>query len=571
MHRHAWDHLTCNEKHVQTLTHQLDISRLVARLLVLRGVTGVEEANHFLNPSLEYLHDPYLLPDLDVGVDRLLRAISRRERIAVHGDYDVDGIMSTVMLRRALELLGADVVHYIPERLRDGYGLQAVAVERLAGRDVRVIVSVDCGIRSLEAAKRAKELEVDLIITDHHEPEPTLPLAFAVINPRRSDSRYPAKDLAGVGVTLKLVQALCAKSDRMHWLPGFVKLAAIGTVADAVPLKGENRIIVKVGLELLSTGLHSVGLRALLESCGLHGRTIGSDDVAFQVAPRVNAAGRMSTPDLATRLLLATGAEGVEEANRLAAELETENIRRRDEEDIVVEAARRLVDGDGDIRVQKIVVVWAEGWHRGVIGIVASKLVEMYSRPVLVLAVEGGLAHGSGRSIPGFNLLAALEHCADLFIRFGGHKQAAGMQIETGRLVELRNRLSVYANNRLRSEDLTPRLVIDAPLPLTSINGSVLSDLNVMEPFGSGNRRPVFHAEPVEVIDGPHILKKKHIRMTVRQGRSRFRAIAWRSADRSALYSKYRSGLHLAFYLTENNYRGETSIELSVADAVEAR
>ena len=357
----------------------------------------------------------------------------------------------------------------------------------------------------------------------------------------------------------------------MHWLPAFVKLAAIGTLADVVPLTGENRVIAKVGLEQLSSGPHAVGLRALLESCGLSGKKIGSYEVAFRLAPRVNAAGRMSTPDLATRLLLATGAEAADEAKGLAAELEAENTRRREEEAAIVNDARRRIDADPDIGAQSIAVVWAEGWHRGVIGIVASKLVETYARPVLVLAVEGELAYGSGRSIPAFDLLAALEHCADLFTRFGGHRQAAGVVIETGRLKELRARLAAYANDRLGPEDLTPRLAIDGPLPLTAINGRLVADLGTLEPFGAGNRRPVFHAEPVEVVDGPHPLKGRHLRMTVRQGRSRFRAIAWRAADRSALYAEHRAGLHLAFSLTENTYRGETFLELSVADAIEAR
>src|SRR5580765_5891336 len=272
-----------------------------------------------------------LLADMRVAVDRILGAVARHERIAIHGDYDVDGVTSTVILRRALEMLGADVVHFIPERLRDGYGLQPAAIERLHADGVSLIISVDCGIRGADAARRARELGIDLIITDHHEPDAELPPAFAVINPKRHDCQYPDKYLAGVGVALKLVQALCQQAGRESWLPGFVKVAAIGTLADVVPLVGENRVIAKIGLDLLSRGPHKVGLRALLDVCGLTGKTIDSYHISFLLAPRVNAAGRMSTPDVATRLLLATDELMETEARGLTTEPDTENIRRREE------------------------------------------------------------------------------------------------------------------------------------------------------------------------------------------------------------------------------------------------
>ena len=571
VHGPVWTHLECDAAIADRLANELSLTPVVARLLVQRGVTDPGDAARFLNPSLDDLHDPSGLTDLDVGVDRLLRAVAAREPIAVHGDYDVDGITSTVMLRRALELLGGDVAHYIPDRLRDGYGLQPDAIERLHAQGVRVVVSVDCGIRSWEAADRARALGVDLIITDHHEPGTMLPSALAVINPRRADCTYPDKDLAGVGVALKVVQSLCARSDRTRWLPGFVKLAALGTLADVVPLRGENRIIAKLGLERLSAGPHTVGLNALLETSGLTGKRIGSDEVAFRLAPRINAAGRMSSPDLAMRLLLATGDAAAAEARALAETLDAENTRRREEEAGIVSEARRAIDRDPDIGAHNLLVVWAEGWHRGVIGIVASKLVETFARPAIVLSIDGDVAHGSGRSIPGFNLLEALEQCADVFVRYGGHKQAAGMVLETGRLKELRTRLAAYADETLGPEDLRPRLTVDGPLPLTAIGSRLIADLGALEPFGPGNRRPVFHAVPVEVVDGPHPLKQRHLRMTVRQGGAKFRAIAWRAAERAAVYERHGSGLDLAFSLAENIYRGESFLELSVADAIEAR
>src|SRR3954451_23271303 len=276
-----WHHLPCDEEQTTALSAALGVSPIVARLLCMRGLADPEQAQRFLHPAIDHLHDPFKLADMRVAVERLEQALAQKERIAIHGDYDVDGITSTVILRRALELLGGDVVHFLPERLRDGYGLQPAAIERLHADGVRLVISVDCGIRGADAAKRARELGVDLIITDHHEPDVELPPAFAVINPKRRDCSYPDKYLAGVGVALKLVQALCRKAQREKLMPGFIKVAAIGTLADVVPLVGENRVIAKLGLELLTKGPHKVGLRALIDVCGLTGKTIDSYHIGF--------------------------------------------------------------------------------------------------------------------------------------------------------------------------------------------------------------------------------------------------------------------------------------------------
>src|SRR6202163_2368755 len=412
-----WQAQECDEEAAVRLASALAIEPVVARLLCQRGLGDPDLALRFLNPTLEHLHDPMLLADMRVAVDRIMAAVARRERIAIHGDYDVDGVTSTVILRRALELLGADVVHFIPERLRDGYGLQPAAIERVHAEGVALAISVDCGIRGADAARRARELGVDLIITDHHEPDATLPPALAVINPKRRDCTYPDKYLAGVGVALKLVQALCRRTGRDRLMPGFIKVAAIGTLADVVPLVGENRVIAKLGLELLTRGPHKVGLRALIDVCGLTGKTIDSYHIGFMLAPRVNAAGRMSTPDIAARLFLADDEALVEEVRQLALQLDGENVRRQEEEATILAAAKKIVQTDPDIGARSVLVVAGEGWHRGVIGIVASKLVDAFHRPAIVLAVEDGTAHGSCRSIPHFDMLASLERCADLLTR----------------------------------------------------------------------------------------------------------------------------------------------------------
>ena len=561
-----WDALPCDDAAAERLAAALGIAAVVARLLCQRGLSDPELAGRFLNPVLDHLHDPMLLADMSVAIDRIMMAIARKERIAIHGDYDVDGVTSTVMLRRALELLGGDVVHFIPERLRDGYGLQPTAIERLQADGVALVISVDCGIRSGEAARRARELGVDLIITDHHEPETQLPPALAVINPKRTDCRYPDKYLAGVGVALKLVQALCRRAGRDRLLPGFIKVAAIGTLADVVPLVGENRVIAKLGLDLLTRGPDKVGLRSLLDVCGLTGKTIDSYHIGFMLAPRLNAAGRMSTPDIATRLLLAQDESLAGDARQLALQLDGENVKRQEEEAEMLAAAKRIVQTDPDIGARSILVVAGDGWHRGVIGIVASKLVDAFHRPAVVLSVEEDMAHGSCRSIPRFDMLGALERCAGLLTRFGGHRQAAGLTLDARRIRELRLAINAVADETLGPGDLMPRLAIDGDLTFRAITGGVAAGVAALAPFGAGNPRPVFAARGVEIVDGPRKLKERHLKMALRQDGRVFRAVAWRAAERHDYLTEHKAALDVAFSLEQNQYNGETYVELTLAD-----
>jgi single-stranded-DNA-specific exonuclease len=561
-----WELQPCDEAATASLAAALNIDAAVARLLCQRGFTDPERAGRFLNPCLDHLHDPMLLADMRVAVERILAAIARKERIGIHGDYDVDGITSTVILRRALEMLGGEVVHFIPERLKDGYGLQPAAIERLHADGVALLISVDCGIRGAEAARRARELGVDLIITDHHEPDRELPPALAVINPKRADCRYPDKYLAGVGVALKLVQALCRHAGREQLMPGFIKVAAIGTLADVVPLVGENRVIAKLGLDLLTRGPHKIGLRSLIEVCGLSGKTIDSYHIGFMLAPRVNAAGRMSTPDIATRLLLAQDESLADDVRQLALQLDSENVRRQEEEAEILAAAKKVVQTDPDIGARSVLVVAGDGWHRGVIGIVASKLVDAFHRPAIVLSIEDGVAHGSCRSIPKFDMLGALERCAHLMTRFGGHKQAAGLTLEAARIKELRAAVNAVADETLGPEDLMPRLRIDGGLTFRGITGGVAAGVAALAPFGAGNPRPVFAARGVEIIDGPRKLKERHLKMALKQDGRIFRAVAWRAAERHDYLTEHKGALDVAFSLEQNQYNGETYVELTLAD-----
>jgi single-stranded-DNA-specific exonuclease len=561
-----WQHLPCDDAQAAALAAAIHVHPTIARLLCMRGFGDAEQAFRFLNPSLDHLHDPFRLADMDKAIPRLERAIAQREKIAIHGDYDVDGITSTVILRRALEMLGGDVIHFLPERMRDGYGLQPAAIDRLHAEGVRLIVSVDCGIRAGEAARRARDLGVDLIITDHHEPEGTLPPALAVINPKRPDCTYPDKYLAGVGVALKVVQALCSRAGKGKWLPAFVKIAALGTLADVVPLVGENRVIASHGLASLSAGPHAVGLRALLEACGLAGKTIDSYHVGFMIAPRVNAAGRMSTPDIAARLLLSTDEARGDEARALAQQLCDENLKRQTEEADLVTHAKKAIETDPAVGAHNVLVVGGLGWHRGVIGIAASKLVDTYHKPSIVLSIDGEIAHGSCRSIPDFDLLAALEHCADLFVKFGGHTQAAGLTMEAGRVPEFRARINAYADAVIEPDQLRPRLRIDAPLSLKAITHDLMRGLDQLGPFGLANPRPVFHATGVQIVEGPRTIKERHLKMTFAQDGRRVRAMAWRAIERADFLEQNRDGMNLAFSLDKNEYQGETYLELTVAD-----
>jgi single-stranded-DNA-specific exonuclease len=567
--RRVWDDVPADAGVVQALVDSLGVPAVIGRLLVQRGLTTPDAAERFLSPTLDHLHDPWVMADMRPAITRLSAAIDAGESIIVHGDYDADGITSTAMLQRVLEVAGAKVRHFVPDRMKDGYGLQPETIERLAAEGAQVIVSVDCGIRAVEAAEMARARGVDLIITDHHEPDTALPRAVAVINPRRPDCAYPEKSLSGAGVALKVVQALVeARGLSRDLIPGFMKLAAIGTMADVVPLIGENRVIARFGLEGLSRGPHGTGLEALLEEAGLVGKRLDSFHIGFVLAPRLNAAGRMSHAGQAVDLLLARGRDPQSRADARgrARMLTEENTRRQDSEAVMLAEARKLVEHEPSIGAHNLLIVAGDGWHRGVVGIVASKLVDQFHKPTMVLAVADGVAHGSCRSIPAFDMLGALDANADLFLKFGGHRQAAGVTIDVARLPEVRARLTQWANDRLEPGDLVPRLRIDADLRLDEITGAVVEGVRRLGPFGLANPKPVFRAAPVDLLQAPRVLKERHLALMFKQGTRSFRGLAWRAAEREGYLSANRFGLELAYSLEENEFRGERVTELTVAD-----
>jgi single-stranded-DNA-specific exonuclease len=528
-----WILPSTDPREVEALSSALQIGAPAAGVLVHRGLGEPDAARRFLKPSLDDLHDPLTMRDMPRAVERLREAIRNGQKILIYGDYDVDGTTSVVLLTKAIELAGGAASHHVPHRLKDGYGMRPEVVETAAAEGVKLIVSVDTGIRAAEVVRRAGELGVDVIVTDHHLPETELPPALAVLNPNRPDCPYPDKNLCGAGVAFKLAQALLGtlpwpaeKARRV--CESFLKLVAIATVADVVPLTGENRVMVKHGLDGLGA-VRNAGLRALLEVAGFTGNTVPTArQVAYQIAPRLNAAGRMDTAMAVIDLFL-TGDPA--RARELAQQLDRQNTGRRQVEEEIRDTCERVAVEESSAAL----VYYGENWHRGVLGIVASRLVERLHRPVFVLGrnPEDGLAQGSGRSIPAFHLLEAMEAMPDLFVRFGGHQYAAGVTLEAARVDEFRQRFNAYAAARLTPEDFRPRLEVDAAVELGDITEPAVREVLALAPFGHGNPLPLLAALDVEVAAPPVTMKEKHLRVTMRQNGRALVLKAWNFAERA--------------------------------------
>lgn len=518
-----------------SLSQQAGIPSPVARLLVLRGIASAESAREFLAPSLSQLHPPYLMLGMKAAVERLLAAIERRERILIYGDYDVDGTTAVVILKTVIELCGGTAEFHVPHRLLEGYGMRDEVIERAAAEGVQLIISVDTGIRAFAAAKTAQRLGLDLIVTDHHLPhEQGVPKALAVLNPNQKGCSYPCKSLCGAGVAFKVAQALLEKTGRERLIASFLKIVAIATIADAVPLVGENRLFAKLGLEGLSRPVNA-GLKALLELCDLnHGRGLTAGEVGFRIAPRMNAAGRM---DVAKDVIELFTVKDPVRAREIATHLNQLNGDRQQEEARIVDAIHQQIAASADLRDAYCMVVDGEGWHRGVIGICASRVVDKYCRPALVVSRDGDEAHGSGRSISAFHLLQALESCPDLFLRFGGHAHAVGFALPAVNLPELRRRLDAFARSRLTDADFEPVLEYDGEIALDEVTPRLWEMLVQLEPYGMGNPQPVFVSRAARVLQPPKVLKEKHLKFKLAiagEGAS-FRgidAMAWRMAER---------------------------------------
>jgi single-stranded-DNA-specific exonuclease len=492
------------------LTAETGIAPVIARLLVVRGLVTAETAEEFLRPTLDRLHSPYKMLGMKAAVERLSAAIERKDRILIYGDYDVDGTTAVVILKTVIEVCGGQAEFHVPHRILEGYGMRDEVIERAAADGVQLIISVDTGIRAFAAAETAERLGLDLIVTDHHLPhEEGVPKALAVLNPNQAGCEYPCKSLCGAGVAFKVAQALLEKTGRERLVPSFLKIVAIATIADAVPLVGENRVFVKLGLRELSRPVNA-GLKALLEVCDLnHGRGLTAGEVGFRIAPRMNAAGRM---DVAKDVIELFTAKDPVRAREIAAHLNQLNGDRQLEEQRIVEAIHQQIAESPELRNAYCMVVDGEGWHRGVIGICASRVVDRYCRPALVIARDGGEAHGSGRSIPEFHLLQALESCPELFTRFGGHAHAVGFAMPTENLPELKKRLDAFARTKLTEKNFVPMLHYDGELGLDEVTQDLWDALCGLEPFGMGNPQPVFVARGARLLQSPKVMKEKHLK-----------------------------------------------------------
>jgi single-stranded-DNA-specific exonuclease len=565
---------------IEALALAAGVPSPVASLLLQRGIADSAVVAQFLHPTLDHLLDPYALHGMAAAVARVQHAIASQEPILIYGDYDVDGTTAIVLLKTAIEILGGTVRYHIPHRLRDGYGMQAEVLTRAAAEGVKLVISVDTGIRAFAAADEAARLNLDLIVTDHHLPEAAmgLPRALAVLNPNQPDCAYPCKHLCGAGVAFKLAQALLeapaafprvdAQRVREKLLPSFLKMLVIATVADAVPLLGENRTIASLGIAGLRRPVN-IGLRALFEVAQLDParRPLNAGDIGFRIGPRINAAGRM---DVASEVVELFTTRDPARARELAQKLDQLNTDRRAAEKAVLAQIEVQIDAmlaTGAIDQQGCLVIDGDGWHRGVLGILASRVVERTGHPALVLSHEDGEAHGSGRSIPGFHLLEALESCHDVFVRFGGHAHAVGFTLTSNRVLELRQRLQQHAVTRLTPQILERKLDCSAELPLSQIDLPLYHALRLLEPYGMGNEEPVFIAHNLVLDAAPQIMKEEHIRMRVRDGETVMKALGWRWAERvRALSLDTNSRIDLAYRLRMNEHPDFGGLELEIVD-----
>ena len=578
--RQRWTLTETNHAVAEALAKEARLPQVLAELLVSRGITEAAQAYTFLNPDASQLNDPFLMLGMATAVERLEGAIADHEPVLLYGDYDVDGTTAVVLLKTAIEMLGGEARFHVPHRLREGYGLQSSVLEAAHAEGVRLVITVDTGMRAFAEAETARRLGLDLIITDHHltKADDSVPVALAILNPNQAGCGYPEKSLCGAAIALKLAQAVLERRDavrtREKTLPSFLKMAAIATIADAVPLHGENRVIAALGLSELRRPA-GAGLRALFAVAALDpaSKQITGFDVAFRLAPRINAAGRM---DIASEVIELFSTRDSDRATELAAKLERLNRERRDAEAAALRVIEQRLASDAELCTDRLLVVDGEGWHRGVIGILASRVVERTAKPALVISVEDGVAHGSGRSVDGFQLLNALESCADLFTRFGGHAFAVGFALPAETVPELKRRLRLYAEEHLAEREPERVLRIHAELPLDRITPVLAGWLRKLEPLGHGNPEPMFVARKARLVTAPRVMKERHIRLELAQESSVsishsgasgvIRAVGWDLAGRTAeLALKAGSLIDLVYRIRENDHPEFGGLEVEIA------
>jgi single-stranded-DNA-specific exonuclease len=546
-----------------SLARLLGVSPTLAALLINRGYADEVSARAFLTPTYDQLHEPYLMLGMREAVARIKHAIETQQPILIYGDYDVDGTTGTAILLRALKLLGAITGFHIPHRFTEGYGIQQPALERALADGYKLVISVDCGIRAHEPLYWARDHGLDVIITDHHLPDETAgaPPAFAVLNPNQAGCSYPDKNLAGVGVAFKLVHALFREYGREPQVAAFMKVVAIGTVADVAKLTGENRTIVAIGLKDLARAANP-GLKALIDVAGCgDGKGMTAYDVGFRLGPRINAAGRM---DAARAVVELFDTRDSVEARRIAEHLDARNEERKTVQQQIIDLALAEL---GDGKDARVAVIEGSGWHRGVIGIAASKIAERINRPCVVFSIDGDVAHGSGRSIEAYHLLNGLTTCADLFEKFGGHSHAAGITIRPERIAEFRRRLNEHAASCLTAEDLEHSVAVDIELPAEALTFQLARELQALEPFGAGNARPVFATKNLRCLSEPLVLKEKHLKLRLAGSQNRpLEAVWWNCVESAGQTPEVKGSIELAYTLEVNAWNDEYRMQLGVVD-----
>lgn len=572
-----WQFQPCDTSHVQFLARTAGIAPVVAQLFVSRGITDPRVAEQFLLAKLSDLRDPVELPGVEAASSRIYAAIRDQRKITIYGDYDADGMTSTAILLRGLRLLGADVDYYVPNRIDEGYGLNEQALRRIAAQGVSVVITVDCGIASLREADLAKELGLELIVTDHHEMLDELPAAAAIVHPRLPGHHYPFAGLCGAGVAFKVMWSICQQqsqakrvTDRMrNYLLTAMGLAAIGTVADVVPLLDENRVIVRHGLKTLKAQ-PTIGLEALMTVAGLDKKPeLSSDDIGFMLAPRLNATGRLGQGELGVELLTTDSHQRAEE---LARQIDELNTNRMEVERTILQAAKhQIAEQFSPPESQSAFVLAGRGWHAGVIGIVAGRISDTYYRPTIVLSQDArkkAPAMGSGRSIPGFNLNSALQHCTKLLLRHGGHAAAAGLQIEDEKIPAFRAAFCEYVADQLKDEDFQPRLTIDAEASLPSLTLRTVKQLEQLAPFGQDHRRPTLCARGVRLGGEPRRMGRgeKHLSVMLEQNDVRIRAVAFHQGDWADSMTAHSGEFDIAYRPVINEYNGRRSVEVQLVD-----
>lgn len=544
------------------LAAELNIHPILTQLLINRGISNYEEGRLFLDCSLSSLEDPYNLHDMDRAVDRIKRAVRANERLLVWGDYDADGVTASTLLVLVLKRLGADVSYYIPHRLKEGYGLTMAGIEYARSNNIDLIITVDCGITNQKEVEFLNKLGIDTIITDHHMPQEELPSAHSVINPLKEDCSYPYKYLSGVGLAFKLGCALLKDAEIFEHLD----LVALGTVTDVSPMSGENRILVKHGLDIF-TRTKKKGLKALLESARLGGKSVDSFHLAYILGPRINAQGRMAEAALAVNLLLS---DDEAQARDLSQHLEVKNRERKVAEDKILSDALIRIERDINFKDDVVIVLESDQWHPGVIGIVASKLADRFNRPTILIAMDGKIGKGSGRSIRDFHILDALKCAEHLILEFGGHKYACGLSIHKDNISEFKESLNRIARKALAPEELIPRLDIDLKLSLGRLEPGLVNDIHTLGPFGPSNPKPLFVSERLQFKSEPKIVGKNTVKFWVSDEEATFEAIGFGMLEDLYLIQRYNR-FNLAYSPSTNDWQGEKSIQLEIKDIMAAQ